>query len=513
MKEGTNDTPLNHAGAPRARGRDSPLSLPPRLARLLDELDRRLDRPLEVERDREGRTVWVFGTLGYRVDEARRRIVACLREGGGRELMPWRVELVAPLGKDLFLRPLVRALGLSPASRQGDLFVAPNVALFMEMWLARRAYLRLRRDARFRALRRSRLPAALGLDRTLLAIALAARPLPQGGALTNVDFSRIWRHEAAFRACARESPRLLPLAFAALAEGRIPPGPDLVHALHRHLRGRGLSAAAWRYLCRHGTRFLRPAWERASRLTDAACLVLEELERAGLPPPPGPWAMQAWVERTLRRPTPLRPYPVPPAVTRIAFDELARSRGTGREELLREELYFVLDWACATAPELDKKQKRAGWRHLLRRADGWARTQAVVAGGPTAWPCALGEIDSGGLVVRPLASPRELAEAGIAFRNCLALLARRCQSGRERFFTVHERASGRPVAVFGLEWCASSQGWHVSGVKGPANRPAPGAIEALAFQVGIAYSDAVQHLAHTGVPIEDLVFPPDPPEG
>ena len=105
-------------------------------------------------------------------------------------------------------------------------------------------------DPRFRELRRRLLPEALALDPELVRIALKARRLPFGGSLGAPDFNRAWRYEAAFRACARENPRLLPLVNAAFADKDILRTADAVHALHRLFREHGVSPASTRCSCR-----------------------------------------------------------------------------------------------------------------------------------------------------------------------------------------------------------------------------------------------------------------------
>jgi hypothetical protein len=218
-----------------------------RLALLLQKLDRWLDESPRVERDARGRTVWVFGCVGYRVDTRLRRVYPVYRDEAGCVLVGrYTMELFRLLASAHFLPTVLRFLGLSDAGRQRHLFRGETTIAVEELRISEDAYARLLRDPRFRDLRSRRLPAALGLDPVLCAITLASRRW-LSSRIASDQYSIAWR------------------------------------------RGR--------YLARRGCRFLRPAWARTERghCTRSALEFLREIERAGHPAPPPAWALRAWV--------------------------------------------------------------------------------------------------------------------------------------------------------------------------------------------------------------------------
>jgi len=443
-----------------------------RLEALLGRLDEALDEPIAIGAPPHGggRIVWVFGCVGYWIDE-RRRAVVPVRLIGRRPIpLPCTVELWRPLSTPVWLTYLLRHLGLSDWGLQRHLFRGESAIEREEKWIAEAAYARLERDARFCDLRERRLPAALALDPELCRIALGTRPAGAGGLVCSARYTRLWRLQAPLKRVLRENPRLLALAVAALEDREIAPREDLVQVLHERLRAGGVSGAGWRYLARRGTRIFLPLWRHTrGRRLEAARQYLVALQGAGLPPPPREDAARIW----------LRGRPgwaeTPGAVLAGFLAEAASLRGTLQALFWEEDARLVLGWASAARPALDKRQRRAGWRWLLRAARAWERRQILLeAEGPRAWASPLEALEGEGLRARVIGSLEELVEEGGAFHNCLATLYESCQDGTSRYFVLRSAAGGKRVAVAELRWRGEREGWALGQVRGPANSE-PGA--------------------------------------
>jgi hypothetical protein len=473
-----------------------------RLERLLEALDRMLDDPIRIERAPSSHTVWVFEQIGYRVSRRTRGVHGLLKVDGRAVPQPWLLELARPLATSFFLREMLFGLGLSDFGRQLRLFPDYEELRAQEIWLANAAYALLRRDERFVRLRRSILPQALGLDPEIFSIALKARPLPWAGNLTATIFNRVWRQEAMFRRVARENPQLLPLVYVALVDKALDPKADPVRTLYCRVLEAGLGKAAWRYLAKHGTRFLRPAWEAAgdgSRLR-TALEVLRVLEGAGLPPPPPASALRAifpnWPADRRRR---FRPgwCEVAGEVLGVALREADRVRASHEFDGYLQELRGVVRWARAERPALGKQQRRAGWRPLVRKALERERVESVCKfRGPESWDSAVGEFCTERYLVVPLDTSRALVEESLAMRNCAASMYGECLLDVTRLFSVRDRCSGKRLATIGLT-VSSSPPWKVLDVRGPANRPAPRAIALLAEDLARMYVVAERCVSRT----------------
>ena len=436
--------------------------------------------------------MWLGRALAYRVAHSTREVFALESDEEGRALRaPYAVELHVPLSTEYFCQAFLRFFGLGADRRQRELFERPQHRMLEEPWIAREAYRRLRADPRFRELRGRRLPQALGLDPTLVGIALAARALPLGPSLPSAHYSRVWLEEEKLRVVARENPRLLPVIAAALSEKRLPPAKDPVQGLRDLFIDAGLRPATWRYLACHGARLLRPAWSRdRRRYVDRAIEWLRALQEAGLPPPAPRWAMARLHDRLGF---------VAPAVMRACCVEVRRVRGTAGEAALRHDMDLVLDWAVASDVRLDKLQQRAGWPWLRRRALGWQRELSLLqAGGSEPWPCEVTRLEEDGLVALAIEDARQLADAAEAFHNCMAMYAARCRTGSVRLFVVSEAASGRRLAVAGLIGSPRHARWGLLQVAGIANEPVPERIAAFARRVAHEYGMRAARAAKPG---------------
>ena len=468
-----------------------------RYGALMRRLDRWLDAPLVVKREADGHTVWLLDAVGYRVNRRTRTVHAVYHGRNGVRRGNFSVDLMAFLRLPFWLEFVVRRLGLSDSGAQGQLFAVDVQVQAEEQWLCQEAYRALRRDPRFALLQRERLPRALGLDPVLHAIALGARARPDLGGLDSRDFNLVWQHENLFRTLAREAPQLLPLAAIALREEKLPACEDPLADLHALCAAHGLRPATWRYLVRHGVRWLRPVWRAMGnrRRVTATLAVLRAFAAAGHPPPPPAREMRAWLEFAHEPEFGDDFLGLPPAVTAACF-AAARSPAARHDEALRADIRLALRWGHALRPQLDKPQRRAGWPWVRRQALAWQRRARP--GGPghytegdARWAAPLPGYEAAGFQARALISAEELVDTGLAFHNCLADFADACRMGGTHVFVIRNTLLRRDVAVAALGRVSTGGRWLLQDLKGPCNQPVSGALTAFAHGLLQAFAAAI----------------------
>ena len=464
-----------------------------RLAELCGWLDKQLEYAPRVTEQGPCRQVTVFRHVGFQVDYVSRRVsVARIDARGNAQTLDLEVELGAPLCMAYWLRWIIEELRLGVVTGQRPLFVTDGQALAHDAWLIETAYRLLRGDPRFVWLRQEGLPRALGLDRTLSALAVRARPARAAGQMPRSTYNRVWRHQQLFRRVARENPQLLKLLELFLREGLLPLKADPVAEMRDYFRAKGCSEAAWRYAHRHGDRLFGVACSMASNigLLHVCLSYLRTLDAAGLPPPPSPALARAWFrcyipdgsDRLLFF---TRWCAVHPSVIRVLLLTADARRRSPEFSAFVSEATGVLHWAMATGHALTKSQARAGWRWLRRNWQGWyVATQRIEGLRYPAWGFPLPQTVIGRFEVMPLSNGAELIEEAYAMRNCLDLYAQRCESGDVRLFSVRCAETGRRVATLGLCTALVEGGWDVLDIRRFANRPPTVELQRLAAEVG-----------------------------
>jgi hypothetical protein len=478
-------------------------AMPPRLLRQLlykvcRELDLRLDAPITVIDRKVIRHVRVFRVVEYRVFAAMRSI-SCQyvdrdsdflgRRGQNEDL--WR-----PLGRGTWMPWLLADLGVlqAPSNTQPDLFDGERIECLQ--WLARTVYRLLQREPRFRDLQQRALPAALGLDRGLVDIALRARLISSGPVLAPALYSRVWRHADAFRQVARENPQLLPLLNAYLDEHGLPARVDPVRAMKTHLREQGVSDAGWRYLCRYGTRFLKPVWALSPQVRPfaIAALFLERLQYLRLPPPPPAALLRAWAKHSdlydLLFLESLWEEDLC-AIYRCAIAEAARCRGTPAFAVFAEQFFGLAAWAQLHSFPMGGNRRRATWPGLVRRWE--AERRCALAAQPrqvAGWPSLIGTFEMHGHRVDPLTSKRALLLEGDRMHNCIADYAQGAWDNTVRLFSITPLGGRRPVADVALVYQSAEGVWARIEVAGPANGHVSPIICEVADEIARRYNAA-----------------------
>lgn len=468
-----------------------------RLLSLCRHLEAQLQTPVSVKHDADGRTVTVFGSVAYRVDDSSKTISPGRVDRDGRfRAADYRVELLRPLCTSWWLRLVIQDLGVSDRSDQGHLLLSDQEIADAETWLADTAYCLLKADLRFQQIRFQGLPQALNLDPELTTIALGARPRGRRLHLLSNLYSTVWQYETEFRRVAGENPRLLPLLAVCAQKRGLDPNHDPVQQIRELFAAAGLSKAAWRYVTRHGARVFKLPWAMAAHqaLADVAVEYLRVLDEAGLPPPPPPAVINAWLRVYVARGTDRVHFrwgwcDVPRDVLAIALRQADRHRYSDSLAAFVEAFLGVVQWAGATTPTLDKNQRRAGWPWLVRRWRAWEREEQDKAKAEgLEWDSAVLAFEHGPYWLTPLCSGRELVEEGIAMRNCMASLAPDCVAGNVRLFSVRRRSTGGRVACIGILRNREAHNWQVFDVKGFANKPVGRGLANLARYVAECHS-------------------------
>ncbi len=463
-----------------------------RLAKLCAWLDAQLELAPCVTVQGASRLVTVFQCVGFRVDHVARRVFAARVDArGNARSLDIDVELRAPLCTAQWLTWVIENLSLSTAAGQRALFAAPGQAEAHDRWLIATAYGFLRHEPRFVWLRQVGLPRALGLDATLSALAVRARPARVQGQMPRSTYNLVWEHETRFRQVARENPQLLRLLESCLRDGVLPLKGDPVAELRDYFRRSGCSEAAWRYVHRHGDRLFGEACRMASNrhLSQVCVAYLLALDRAGLPPPPPPSMARAWfrcyVEPGRDRQLFYKRWcSVHPSVIRAVLLEADARRSAPDLPHFVNEAVGVLHWAIATAHVLDKPQARAGWGWLRRRCQAWyaERERADALRYPD-WGSPLPRMAIGRFEVWPLTNGAALVDEAFAMRNCLETYAVRCVAGEVCLFSLRCAVTGKRMATLGL--CRDQTGklWLMFDVRRFANRPPTVELQRLAAEV------------------------------
>jgi hypothetical protein len=170
-------------------------------------------------------------------------------------------------------------------------------------------------------------------------------------------------------------------------------------------------------------------------------------------------------------------------VARIAIQEKKLSEPTTKMEATQ-----IIRWICAERVSLDRKQRQAGWRFLVRGSRHYEETQRKRAEVVEQdWHTPFKEITYKDRRVVALTSADELYVEGAIMHNCLANYTQQCATQTTLIVSIRNQY-GRPLANGKYGWtpashiCAdvSDKGapaihetmghWVLEEARGPANR-------------------------------------------
>ena len=445
---------------------------------LLLDMERRLRDPVEVRRTRLRETVLVdvLGCVRYRHEIWHRQLRAQCWNGSGHyvEVPGTTCRPLAPLGTwhwlDGFLnrhRALLQ-LAVRAATDEPDLAAAWTPRL--ETWLRGSVRAALRRSGAMRGLRRA-IRASLPYSHEQLELACRSRRDPCTP-MCGADIVDLLCFEPAYRALRRESRALLHLC----ATVRCPDDlgrPNEPRRLKAMLRGKGLSRAGWRLLCRHGSRAYATVTnglgdcDHIARAAVATLNLIAGCQRPGLPPVD---LMRMLAQIEDQNPTDELLVPMP--LLRAAWDA-ARALPTRHARRVfatgtfaRAVKWWRLHTDCPRVP--------AGcpWAWFEERTQAWEARERVRRAVPEAtWATLVPAFEHEGVRAVPLESWVDLWDEGLSMCHCTggANYAGPCALGTLRVYSLRDARSGRRLATASYQR-KPGEAWQQGQISGFANR-------------------------------------------
>ncbi len=410
------------------------------LLQVARQFDAQLHRPLD-RLDFEGCTVVeAFGQIHYIADHGLLELGAGVRDRAGKPLpLEVNVCLLPALKGTYWLVLLLDAWCIQWRSADSDAFLPQDAQEALFLRTLRRL---LDADLRFRLVRRAIGPMLLGAE--LYRLALRSRV----GEFNSEHAQLVWQHQDAFTEVARVHPKLLPVLTLLLRAGALdgdpPTAADVLCKMRVALDAR-LPKPAWRWLVKHGIRFLIPFGVPRLEL-DAMAALLRDLGAAGFPPPPSRRFLQSWrslngaidgKDKWCVLPVRIRRAMLAEAARRAALPGFADWCGEA------ERVMFAVTTPNDSVADLPK---RCGYAWLKKRASEIERREHLRhAVASLQWSSPLGELRIGNRRVVPLLSGCELFDEAMYMRSCLADYAKVCVDCNALLFSVRDE-HGQPVA-------------------------------------------------------------------
>lgn len=334
---------------------------------------------------------------------------------------------------------------------------------------------------------RATLSAALRQDAALCSQALRLPPMRGRAPLNALHVEDVWCAIEPIERIAAMNAELLPLWWVARQTNRIGPEDGLAQ-LKRVTCGLGVSAAAWRLLCRRGRRVM--AALRGSFypdfLVDAAGRLAQVLSHAA-----------AWPHRAMLKALSKsemicagNTHHIPPGLLSAAFDEAAKQSALGRFAYWYEtEFECVADWTRRESPTFDANQRRMAWAGWLR---AYRRITAAQESEQRArhWTGEVEHFTWGEFLAIHLSSGEMLHAEGLAMGHCIFDYSERCYQGDIRAYSIRQRSDGRRIATCTLVMNSTGY-WELDDVKAPCNRWPEEAVADFARRLAMFYDDLV----------------------
>lgn len=341
---------------------------------------------------------------------------------------------------------------------------------------------------------------ALALDPEILDLAQRSRINSHIREVTDRHYNHVVEQLAHYRQIQADNPKLLWLyALACDEQVSLPSQGEVVASLRtKILADFALPPAAWRYLANGRRRDFR--------------VVLDWLGPNALPK--GRWLeLREWlrVRVALKRRDPIRQpvqrlflhdayrmaadgklitfrgatLPVSALRSLIAEAEAQLAQGTLRV-FVENDLPDVLAWLAERPTQLDGRQQKTGWKHLLRRAREWKyATEQRDRAHHQHWVSLIEAQQMDGLTVQPVTDAWQLHREALGMRNCTNTYLADCLAGTLRLFAT-VNASGRQTGTIGLT--RQGRHWRVLDVRGFANSPPTEGLRVLAGTLASRYT-------------------------
>lgn len=497
----------------RAKARERcPTTVELGTAALLDQCRNLLrDDPIEVYPGGYWRaeSIWLFNAFKFAFDEDSCRIEVCPRDFIQRFLSDCqsgmeRTETMSAYGRIDIFRPLATPFwlqfvahlpnGICAGSTIDDAFQLPlwpeypNALQALDR-ICSNAYEVLRHDADFKRLQAVlsyRLIERIGAP--VFSLVLRARANPHVDTPDTAGVCRVWKYLPLYERMGRENPHLLPLLDVWLQERqplRMRGWTDAVPVIRGELLDIGLAPRAWRYLCAQGVHRLARGdnqyvnWRRIV----GWLLALGHARWPDLPPP----GFLGLLNDTAGPPTSYTEgsKAVPGWFWNWACAEANASCADPQAYRCLQDEIVRLAWLVRRyQPRPDSNQRRRGLDWLVAWADKKeAETRLSSTDTWNLWLRSLPWEGIDRVRVVPLLSPRSLREEGIALHNCADRYEDVCRAEDCILLSLRDPASGKRIALMGLDRNRGGGIWQLTSLRGPCNRGVAPWVSKLANRV------------------------------
>lgn len=354
---------------------------------------------------------------------------------------------------------------------------------------------------------RHRVREALALDSETLDIARRTRSNFRHREVTDMHYNHVVENLAELRRLRKDNPNLLWLYGLAKSEGvdlKVGEG-GLIEALRERVLSQfSLPPAAWRFVAlgRRADFRLILEWLGPDGDSRGGWLELREWLRLRVA-----FAMREAIPPAVQRlilhdyyivakdgnSVTFRKTVLPIQTVRTILREAITRHSEGTLRVFAEcELSDILVWIRESGISLDENQQKAGWRHLLRRAEEWKHDATVQSQRKElAWTSLISPHWHVRWQISPVTDVWQLHRAAQHYRNCMDNYLSDCMAGNVRMFAV-DTSEGRRVGAIGI--VRRGREWRLLDVRGFANVEPPVDLAAVAGLLAMRYTTLWQAL-------------------
>lgn len=330
--------------------------------------------------------------------------------------------------------------------------------------MAKRLHRLLSKHSAWITFRRKQLPSLFNIPADIQKIALASRARPHRHLLDSSTLNTVWSNETAFRQCAKENPKLLIVLnlFAnALDLKNRQTLRDPIQQLKLHLRTLNVSEAGWKYLVKHGTRIIRPAWQLPYKQSPKEIFihVMHMLQDAGLPQSVPPSVMQAFLRSYTDQQNGLREISasfhnlIDRGALQSALFTAHENRRSNNLSEFSENMTRVFLWTEQRESSLPKDLIKQGWEAIVKRWRIAENLHTLLEATPELhWSPKQVSFETHGYQVKGISSLKEIVQAAAKLRNCLTNYLEACADQYMEIYLLITPSTSRLKGCIGISY-------------------------------------------------------------